>query len=91
MGAQSFQRGAYGPENLRQSAVRDLKKSVCFLAACETDGVGLSRCSPYIRTRPMIGKRTKVASKRRRLPGLATPLLARRYQRSVIAAGVEST
>jgi hypothetical protein len=24
-------------------------ESVCFLAACETDGVELSRCSPYIR------------------------------------------
>lgn len=23
--------------------------SVCFLAACETDGVELSHCSPYIR------------------------------------------
>ena len=25
------------------------QESVCFLAACETDGVELSRCSPYIR------------------------------------------
>jgi len=59
MGAQSFQRGAYGPENLRQSAVRDLKKSVCFLAACETDGVELSRCSPYTRTRSAARRRVE--------------------------------
>jgi len=39
--------------------VRDLKKSVCFLPACETDGVELSRCSPYTRTRSAARRRVE--------------------------------